>query len=1130
MSREGQQLGRRSGRRRSPLPILAAALALVCGPLAGPGEPQDAAQQSLRNRGQALYEEKQHVAAAAAFQRVVQQSGATARDWINLALALYETAVAPAADDAVRAALDAAGRLDPQHAGVPYLRGLLHAKRGEIAEAQAALSLAAELDPADPAIRYNLGASYETLRDLESAQRHYAAVMAMGFDIGLQHFVSATYRSAFLLMRGGDRQAAAPLLERHQMYQRQLSQAQRAPAALEAGHYKRVEVPRINFARPSTDSAERLMFTRREVRLPAALEGRLLAADLGAGRVELLQVGSTEGASGGGRAVVLDAAAGPVALGDADRDGSLDVYVATASAGQLFRNLVSTTPAARFELVETAGLPVTPDATKVTWVDADHDGDLDVLIAVAGSGPGLRLVLNHGGDEFADATVDAGLGAQPPAIGVTWADFDDDNDIDLYVVGDRAPTALYTNLRGGRFEEIAGAVGASGDAATVDAIAEDFDNDGAVDLVLGGAYGLRGLRNDGDGTFDDRPIDMPAAVRRIVAGDLDNDGWLDLVVETGDEVHTLLNIGEWRFVAGPVLDSNGGELVDAFDGNGDGSVDILVSAGSTAVWYEQPAPLGAWLSVRLQGIKNNIRGVGASVEVKSGGLYQRRRMRRDAVHVGLGDLDEAEVVRITWPNGILQNETAVAVRTTLGPVTEVERLEGSCPLLYTWDGNTWRFINEVLGVAPLGMPLATGVIHPADFDEYVPVPGEALQPRDGVLELRLSEELREAGYLDAVRLLAVDHPETTLVIPDEKFVAPPHPELRLFVVDEPRPVTAVDQDGRDWSAAVASIDGVWPAPFEPALYEGLATSHALDLSLPDAGAGGLVRLYLTGWVYWATASVNLVVDEDPRVAFAPVALEVPDGRGGWRTAIEDIGLPNGKNSTISVDVTGIIDPQDPRIRVTTTMRLYWDAVFYTVGGPHPRGLLPTGNWKGEWEVPHGGTLMMRDAASGAIPELSVHVLEPAGAEIRWRGFSALRRTADGYETFDYENVSSSSNWDPHRGSYTRYGAVGELVGEADDRYVIIAAGDEVVLRFADTLPPVQDGWRRDWLVYLNGWVKDGDPNTLHGDRVEPLPFHAMSGYPYGLGEQFPDSPLHRAWQAEYNTRPARRVNRPLDRD
>ena len=122
---------------------------------------------------------------------------------------------------------------------------------------------------------------------------------------------------------------------------------------------------------------------------------------------------------------------------------------------------------------------------------------------------------------------------------------------------------------------------------------------------------------------------------------------------------------------------------------------------------------------------------------------------------------------------------------------------------------------------------------------------------------------------------------------------------------------------------------------------------------------------------------------------------------------------------------------------------------------------------------------------------------------------------------------ATAPWNQHAGSYTRYGAVGELVRDAEDRYVVLGTGDEVAVRFVDELPPVAPGWRRDYLVYLNGWVKDGDPNTGHGDRVEPLPFHAMTTYPYGFDEAYPDTPEHRAYLEEYNTRGARRINPPL---
>jgi hypothetical protein len=77
------------------------------------------------------------------------------------------------------------------------------------------------------------------------------------------------------------------------------------------------------------------------------------------------------------------------------------------------------------------------------------------------------------------------------------------------------------------------------------------------------------------------------------------------------------------------------------------------------------------------------------------------------------------------------------------------------------------------------------------------------------------------------------------------------------------------------------------------------------------------------------------------------------------------------------------------------------------------------------------------------------------------------------------------------------------------------------------LPPLPDGWRRDYLLFLDGWAKDRDPNTLEALYVEPLPFHGMSGYPYGPEEHFPDTPEHRAWRREWNTRAAEPWLAPL---
>jgi hypothetical protein len=98
----------------------------------------------------------------------------------------------------------------------------------------------------------------------------------------------------------------------------------------------------------------------------------------------------------------------------------------------------------------------------------------------------------------------------------------------------------------------------------------------------------------------------------------------------------------------------------------------------------------------------------------------------------------------------------------------------------------------------------------------------------------------------------------------------------------------------------------------------------------------------------------------------------------------------------------------------------------------------------------------------------------------------------------------------------------------DDRFVVMGSGDELALDFsASAFPPLPPGWNRDFLLKVDGWAKDGDPNTAFSTTVEPLPFHGMSVYPYPPGERFPGDPVHERYRREYNTRPALRLVRPL---
>jgi hypothetical protein len=400
--------------------------------------------------------------------------------------------------------------------------------------------------------------------------------------------------------------------------------------------------------------------------------------------------------------------------------------------------------------------------------------------------------------------------------------------------------------------------------------------------------------------------------------------------------------------------------------------------------------------------------------------------------------------------------------------------------------------------------MGPGVLVPPDHDEYVLVKGEQLVPKDGFYELHLTEELREVTYLDRIRLDVVDHPADVEVFPNERFTFPPFPEAHTHTVKDPLvPLAAVDQDGRDWTAALARDDRTFAIPFEALAgpYRGLATTHVLELAFdPERLASAeKLRLFLNGWFYWTDASVNMAAAHHPDVEFVPPLLSVPDGNGGWAER-GPIGFPAGKLKTMAFDVTDLLDRDDPRIRLTSTLRLYWDSI--------------------------------RLAVDADDAPLVTTALEPASAELWERGFSRSFPLLGAHdcEWFEWDALDEP-RWNQHPGMYTRLGDTLPLLTAIDDRFVIFGAGDALTVRFdAQGLPALPAGWRRDYLLFLDGWAKDRDPNTHEALFVEPLPFHGMSGYPYGLdgsGERFPDGELHRAYRREWNTRPARRWLEPL---
>jgi hypothetical protein len=221
-----------------------------------------------------------------------------------------------------------------------------------------------------------------------------------------------------------------------------------------------------------------------------------------------------------------------------------------------------------------------------------------------------------------------------------------------------------------------------------------------------------------------------------------------------------------------------------------------------------------------------------------------------------------------------------------------------------------------------------------------------------------------------------------------------------------------------------------------------------------------------------------------------MSIEVPDGRGGWVTAQSNLGFPAGRKKTVVFNLTNIFRPGTPRkVRLRTNLEIYWDCIEWAEGKPDAK--------------------------------VKTQTLDANVADLHYRGYSVIDRPDAGApEVPNYGQILGTKQlWRDLIGYYTRYGDVRELLDRIDDRYVIVASGDELSLRFPEQ-PPPPSGWLRDFILVGDGWIKDGDFNSTFSMTVQPLPYHAKNNYverPGRLEDEFVYKQHPEDWQ-NYHTR------------
>ncbi|MGH9835747.1 MAG: ASPIC/UnbV domain-containing protein, partial [Blastocatellia bacterium] len=488
-------------------------------------------------------------------------------------------------------------------------------------------------------------------------------------------------------------------------------------------------------------------------------------------------------------------------------------------------------------------------------------------------------------------------------------------------------------------------------------------------------------------------------------------------------------------------------------------------------------------------------GIGGEIEIRSGLLTQKQVITSPVLHFGLGENTQTDVARIVWPTGTLQAEFELKADQS---ILAEQRLKGSCPMLFAWDGEQISFVKDTAPMTTsLGMRANAQEVAPIyRTEEWFKIPGDKLTPRAGspgsFYDLRVTAELWEVYYIDHYSLMVVDHPPGTEVFADERFAAPP-PPLKLYATKTPKPFAgARDDRGQDVSAVVRELDENYLGGFGKGRYQGVTRDHWVELELPQQEGPPPAQLYLIGhgFLQPTDSSINVAYSQTSYPPPQGLSIETPNADGKWAPAKTGLGFPAGKLKTVVLDLNNIFRPGAPRkLRLRTNLEIYWDKLEWAEGLPETA-----------YKTQRAGL---------------------SSAELRYRGFSKFTQANDSSpELPDYNQLAGTGQkWRNLTGYYTRHGDAQELLEKIDDRMVIVSAGDELRLKFA-ALPPPPAGWTRDYVMVGDGWIKEGDLNTAFSQTVAPLPYHGMKDYTATPG-RLEDNPAYQRhpedWQ-KYHTR------------
>ncbi|MGY6631038.1 MAG: FG-GAP-like repeat-containing protein [Wenzhouxiangella sp.] len=1072
-----------------PVVVLLSLVVLsACGQRDAVFEPSDE-QIERNNRGVALMGQYRNEDARQVFAALHEQAPEWVDVEVNMAIAILNRQEEGDEFEALRIT-EALLEQHPDHARARYVAALMRLYTGDTERALEHFRQVSALAPEDAHVAYFTGQALSQLGDTEAALGEYERAMA------LDPYLRSSYYGAALAYRQlGDTERARELLT---VYQR--------------------------FANNPRAQLAEFVYTRKGV-LAEALAVSRAGSEAADWRFDGDLFGPAE------TVLAMPGQAPVTSLTVADISGNqrLDVFL---TGGQ--RNRVLLASEQGFELADDHPLAAIDSVQAALWADFDNSGQLDVLLCREGES---RLLSKRGGD-WTEALGQADFAALAPCRDGLVLDADHDGDLDVLLLSTDAPVELFNNNLNGSWRRLSDEphAGFQPDARPVRyAIAADLDGDRDADLVLIHQQAPHQvLRNDRLWQYQPHPgFDgfRQADIQAVTAADFDARGQVDLVTLDGQG-------GLWRWRADEQgawhadrlfelsVDGLVSPALASLDFSGDGRPDLLVQhqagfhvlavddQGQTRLLHEEAVALTALTPILIDpalgpsllgvvegdegdelklwpasadrarfvaiapsgmtdpgdGMRSNASGIGTGLLVRVGSrwsitdTYPRHSSPGQSLQpaaIGLGGRDRADFVQFFWSDGVLQTEMDL-VSGEVHRISELQRQLASCPVLFAWNGERHEFVSDLLGVAGIGFFQEPGrYSQPRPWEFFLFPPG-SIAPRDGRFELKIAEPMEEIAYIDTARLQVYDLPPGWSMSLDERMFTGGGPQptgAPVFWRDEHwiSPVSAINDRGEDVTEAILTMDHVAadPGPIDPRFLGRLARDHVLTLDFGQVinPTGRTAVMVADGWVEYPY-SQTLFAAWQAGAAYRPPSLEAY-AEGEWTLVHPHWGYPAGMPRNISL-------PLDALPAETTALRL-------------------SGNWEVYWD--RIGIAWVEEPPEN----LAVHDLPIVEARLARTGF-ARRYTFDQRLPF-YDYADRSPFWDTKypAGFYTDFGPVEPLVTEANNAFAIFGPGEELHLEFEAPVEPPED-FRREVVLEVRGFAKDMDLYTDTGETVEPLPF------------------------------------------